>query len=286
MNRKISGLLPEIYSRFSIKYLIITVMTITMLSCKAKTIESQWNRAGIKIDGDISDWQSSNTFFDENLNMVYSICNNYRDLNIFIRFQDKHLARRMLTQGFTIWLDKKRTKGVRYFDYIAHDRVIDRLMEGREHGPGQQMHPPEKEKINWLSGTFYLIEGELEKKLTEKDSLSIQAAAGEENTYFCLEYRINFSTSTDEKVLLSLNGKNKFKAALEISGLPEDVREQLEQRFRKGPGMDGGMPGGGGMRGRGAPPGGMGAPGTGKFDPMKQFEEQVLWLEIKLVQEK
>lgn len=152
-----------------------------MMTCKSKTIQSQWNQTDIKMDEETNDWQCLNTYFNEDFNMVYSISNNDQHLNILIRFQDKKLARKILTQGFIIWLDKDRTKGVRYIDYIARDRIIDYLTERSDHRPGQQMRPPKNEKVKWLLGNFYLIEGDLEKKLSEKDRLEIRAAAGEKN---------------------------------------------------------------------------------------------------------
>jgi hypothetical protein len=101
--------------------------------------------------------------------------------------------------------------------------------------------------------------------------------------------------------MLNLYGEDKFKTAMEISGLPEDVCKIIEQRFSQRPGREGGMhggPGSGAMQGESPPDGGMppggeqpssgrhSGPGdrhgSGDFNPLKQFEAQTVWLKIRL----
>lgn len=268
-------------------YLIAVMLILT--ACSQKSVQSHWAEQAIETDGFSNDWPASAMQVNEELKLVYGVVNDEDALNVLIRFQDPQLARRISTQGFNIWFDKEKRTGIQFINYASHDLMIGRLLEG---GIRQQRGVPlsehERAQFAWREGTFQIFRDKKSRALGNNHSSGVQAAAGQENGYFCLEYRFEHTGEADQNLIIPFLDKGRIKAELEIAGLPEDVKEQLEDRLQKrfdnmrgsgDPGMGGGRGMRGGRRSGRAPGGGPGA------DLLERFEAQSLQIKIELAKQ-
>ena len=181
------------------KYLGLIITLFLLISCAPESIESHWYNKDITADGNDDDWNESYLFVNNDLQLVYGVSNNDRYVNILIRFQNENLARRMLVNGFTIWLNKDNTKGICFEDQIARDRFIERFMEGDRNRDSARkpvlVGGPADFRNNWLKGRFYLLGAGVKRDLQEDKDSSVKAAAGERDGFYCLEYKIKYTVN-------------------------------------------------------------------------------------------
>jgi len=261
--------------------------------CGGRTVQSTWTAKDIQIDGRSDDWDSAWLQFDDDLKMLYGVVNSDDKIDVLIEFKDPVLAQRICTQGFTIWFDKDKTRGVQYIDYSAMDQMIDRLMSGPASGQEPRMRPSGDDYTKWLNGSFYLIENGLPYEIGKDGKKGIRADASEEDHMYTLEYQFSYAGQAADSVLLNLRGNSMLKIKVQLDGLPKDVQERLDKQMsERRSGFSGGMgggPRGGGMRGGGRE-GGMQPEGgrrpAGMSDRFNRFEEKTLELKIKLANQK
>ena len=161
-----------------IKIITVFLIVLMFIGCGREKINSFRTENPIKVDGSSGDWDSEKLIYNEDLKIVYSVSNDDKNINIIIRFQDRSFARKILSNGLTIWFDEDKEDGIQFIDYDARDQMIENMMKGMGAKKPGQMNYKSNFANGWQNGSFYLITNKIPELLKSETEQSFIAAAG------------------------------------------------------------------------------------------------------------
>jgi uncharacterized membrane protein YgcG len=281
-----------------ISLLLLIVFGITLaVGCKNMKITSQWKPENLKVDGNGSDWEAIPLAMSDKINGVMGIVNDVENQYIILKLSDQRMVRRIQMMGLTIWINsngkKKKEFGIRYTgsELLAQSLRPQRDFENQTQRSTQFDKMREKMKAHLPGpGMIGIIQNKNVSIEPEKNPWGPSAASAENKGVYCYEFKIplQFDKSVTDEQIVDL--ADKIKVCLEIGGISDEVRNEMQEqmdgkrgsgRGGRGSGMgrgSGGMGGGrgGGMKGGGARGGG------GRMTSGEGLEKQEIWLDVVL----
>ena len=240
------------------KILLWVLVMSSLISC-GETIESTWKSQPLVIDGNGKDWEGLPLQYQEDMNLVYGVVNDNRAIDFMVRFNDQRLAQTFARRGFTVWINtedqEEKSLGIHYIDENLKDLAMPRRFN---RGPDKDRNgniPPQAPEPK---GQFTLAKNDSLTGISIKETAGFYASAGYQDGLYCYEFSIPLALIEGSVNYLKISSANEIKIGLEISGLSEEEKKEIEEQMaeRKGSGMRGGGMGGG-QRGGGMPGGGM-----------------------------
>ncbi len=264
---------------------IIWVLVMSALVSCGEKIESTWKTQPVVIDGNGKDWDGLPLQYQEDMNLVYGVVNDDRSIDFMVRFNDQRLAQTFARRGFTVWINvedqEEKTLGIHYKDENLKDLVRSRRFNGesdKDRGGNSRPRVPEPK------GQFTLAKNDSLTGISIKETAGFYASAGYQDGLYCFEFSIPLTPTNGSIGYLKISAANEIMIGLEISGLNEEKKKEIEEQMAerrgtgmRGGGMDRGRPGagmpGGGMRG-----GGM----RGGNRSMPDMDGEEIWISVTL----
>ena len=262
--------------------LVLSLFVFILSAGCGETINSTWKSQEITIDGKGDDWEGLPLQYQEEMNVVYGVVNDDKNIDFMIRFNDERLARMFSMRGFALWLNGKEDKeiGIHYRDDSMRDQFMaDMRNRSREN------RDIEKRQIKPVkpAGKFHLAKNDTLTSIQLKDVPGFDAAADEYNGIFCFEFSIPLTGESGSPFYLNKSNSQTIMVGLEILGMSDEEQEKLkadmEERRSAMQGGGRGGPGTGGMRG-GRRGGGMRDGGSRPQMPDMDGEEY--WISVNL----
>lgn len=269
--------------------LLILFLAASFTSCKKNELVNQWKPENLAVDGDDADWENVQLFMVENFEGAFATVNDTEDQYVILKLNDQRTANKIQLMGLTVWINsdgkKKKSYGVRYtgsdslvkgfhppLDFENQMEQFPRLKKMKEI---KKAHLPEP-------GMLGIIQNGEVSMQPEKNPWGPAAASAEKEGVYCYEFKIPllFDRSVTDEQPEKL--PKKIKLCLEIGGLTDEMRKQMQEDMPAG--GRGGM--GGGMRGGGMRGGGMrgGGHGGGRTSGNQGQQTQEIWLDVVLAQ--
>jgi hypothetical protein len=267
------------------KNILLWVLVMSSLVSCGETIESTWKSQPLVVDGNGKDWEGLPLQYQEEMNLVYGVVNDDSSINFMVRFNDQRLAHTFAMRGFTVWINaadqEEKILGIHYKDENLKDLAMSRRFNGR---PDRDRGGNISQQVPEPKGQFTLAKNDSLMGIPIKETAGFFASAGYQDGLYCYEFSIPLTQVNGSIDYLKISDANEIKIGLEISGLSEDEKKEIEEQMaeRKGSGMRGGGRGGGqrggGMRGSGMRGGGM----RGGNRSMPDMNGQENWISVTL----
>ena len=269
----------------ALKKILLSVLVISSLVSCGETIESTWKSQPLVIDGNGKDWEGLPLQYQEGMNLVYGVVNDDRYIDFMVRFNDQRLAQTFAMRGFTVWVNaedqEEKTLGIHYKDENLKDLAMSRRFNRRPDKDRGGNNPPQAPEPK---GQFTLAKNDSLTGISIKETAGFYASAGYEDGLYCYEFSIPLTPTEGSVNYLKISAANKIRIGLEISGLSEEEKKEIEEQMaeRRGSGMrDGGM--GGDRRGGGMPGGGMRGGGMRAGNrSMPDMDGEKIWISVTL----
>jgi hypothetical protein len=244
----------------------------------------------IVVDGLANEWEGIPTLYLESSVRVLGAARDGENLFLMFRYSDSRLEERLDREGVMLWLDaggqRARSFGIRYGGVPGRP-------PGRPHGRGSEASPerrgaPPPERG---SGGFTLVRGEEKEIVPPAADRGAVATTARAEGSSCFELRIPLAEIPGYR-----EGTTAIDLGIEIGGMTETERKELEERRNErggqGPPGGGGGPGGGMGGGRGGgrgggmggPGGGRGGPGGGggSHGPNRDAGDSLVWVSLRI----
>jgi hypothetical protein len=267
---------------------VLSLLIFSLIVACGETINSTWKSQNIIIDGNADDWEGLPLQYQEDMNVVYGVVNDDKNIEFMIRFNNERLARMFSMRGFALWLNEEGEEEKQIGIYYRDDSMRSQFMADMRNR-FRENQDDEKKQIGSVkpAGKFHLAKNDTLTSIQLKDVPGFDAADGEKNGIFCFEFSIPLSSESGSPFYLNKNNSQTIMVGLEILGMSEEEQEKLkadmEERRSAMQGGSRGNPGMGGMQGgmRGGRRGG-GMRGGGSRPQMPDLDGEEYWISFVL----
>jgi hypothetical protein len=244
-------------------------------------VASRWRIAEIKVDGSDAEWAEAITYLEKE-KLGFGLKNDSSDLYICLKF-DRAIQRQAMMFGFTLWFDpaakNKKTFGVRFpigMMNFESNFMLEPMAPMDEGGERQKQFAAMLREVEVLGP-----DKDDRNRFVAGSSFGIQAATFDSPAGLVCELKIPLQSAPGRPYAIAAALGQTLSVGFEMGELDRDkMRERMGREggpFGGGRPL-GGMPPGGGTRGRfpggrpeGGPPGGMKMPSAFK-----------VWMQVNL----
>src|SRR5690606_24348653 len=119
-------------SRTALLSLVFIMGSLSLQAQKNQTLSNTWNN-GVKIDGDLSEWGDSLTYYFSDQDLHYSISNDDQYLYVAIKVKNKDKQTQAAFNGFALTINKDgKKKDGPSFSFPIPDRSALRALSNQE----------------------------------------------------------------------------------------------------------------------------------------------------------
>jgi hypothetical protein len=277
------------------------VIAFTVFGCKSIQLNSKWRTQNIIIDGKNTEWEGG--VFLKDANASINIYNDNDNIYIGIVSSDKTLARKIMMNGFTVWLDRtgsdEKNFGIHFPIGMSDSQPqeMPQMSENQEPPKGMGERGGMEENMMRGFNEFEIMGagGKPESRIQFVENKGIEVRIGMDKDKFLYELKvpikikgdIAYAIGSDTGKVISVGIETGAMSAKSMKkGKPGGGGEEggQEGSDNGGGGMGGnggGMGGGGGMAGNGGGRG-MGGGRPGGADSEKAQAQLSIWAKVHL----